>query len=97
MDIHSEREMCGMCSATSNFMMANLSTHLPAIHELLAKSSRDSRRPASTQTLVTSSHNFPNRAPAVPPSTPGITTRAHTLDPQNPAPPRASAVTDFDD
>lgn len=72
-DIHSEREMCGMCSASSNFILQHMQTELPGLHAMFAKSTRDSGRAPNLRTNVTSSQSFGGRAPAAGSGAPNTT------------------------
>ena len=62
-DIHSEREMCGMCSASSNFILQHMQAELPQLHAFFTKSARDLGRAPNLRTNVTSSVSFAGRAP----------------------------------
>jgi hypothetical protein len=63
--IHSEREMCGQCAATSAEMVANLASHAPEIAEALKLAGGAD----AAGTHVTSTHKFRGAAPSADPAT----------------------------
>lgn len=72
-DIHSEREMCGMCSASSNFILQHAQAELPQLHAFFTKSARASGQLPDLRTNVTSSQEFAGRAPAAASDAPNTT------------------------
>jgi hypothetical protein len=87
-NIHTEREMCGQCAATSAEMVANLASHAPEIAEAL-KTAGGGQTQVGTD--VTSTHKFGGAAPAADPaSATAATPRAQPpsgktkADPKNP-------------
>jgi glutamine amidotransferase PdxT len=93
-NIHSEREMCPVCAAASNYMIANLATEAPEIWATLQEKKADQ---IGLETNVTSTVEFKGSAPEAPEGTSSTTKVApptgHTRPQEEVTPERAKQLT----